>query len=201
MTINNDNQTTKYLLTKAFPSVLSSDVKIVINCLSDTNRQPEGKIGKITLFNEPLSIPFRIAYPEPDVSIISTLNLTQQVILSCLYTRYIKGLVREKHLLKIITVNEIWVLPFIFALAAEDVKEIIVTIYNNRESINKDQAQIFNQENSEYMRLTRHRIISFWDLYFRVEWPLLKDYPGYRIMSELGLWNSHDGRRLLRPLK
>jgi hypothetical protein len=200
VTINNYNQTTKISLIKAFPSALFSDVEKAIKYLPASKLMPAGNIGAITLNKEQLFIPHHIYYPEPDFSVTSTLNSTQQAIIFCVYTRHHDGLIREKYLKNIISINELWVLPFVFALVGEYVIEINEVIHNNLGVMNKEQVQLFAQENKGFITLTRQRVLTYWGQDYH--WEIcFKNHPGYRVMSELGLWNSHDGRRLLRPTK
>lgn len=184
-------------LTAAFPSALLSEVEAVIKNLPLVDIMPMGEIGPILLNKERIIIPHRIYHSELDNVSLLQLDSRQHIILSCLYTRHHNGYVREKHLKNIIRCNEIWVFPFIFALIGEYVIEILQFIYNYLSSLDKDSLRLFTTENEEFLDLTRQRIISYWYAYFYREYFPFKNHIGYKILSELSLWNSIYGKRLL----
>jgi len=138
--------------------------------------------------NETLSIPYRIYH---NVSLTRTEGLTlQEQLLACLLTRHHDGLIREKHLTRIIAVNATWVPPFVVQLLGEYVIEIIRIIENNLGVLDKSLYGGFLRLNPDFWALTRSRVVSYWDCYYRSH--RKETYPGFRVLDFLHQLQSAD---------
>ena len=187
----------------AFPKALSHEVDSVFNIVPLSSERPLFReIGPISINGEILHIPNRIYWQQPAQVEINKLTDIQVLILACLYTRNYDGFVRERYLEQIIRHSEEWVIPYIIQLLGEYVIEIIHRIEKSVDYLNKEQFSKFGEENPEYIRLTRQRIISYWNAYrrhyeYRV-WkqrkiqddPAFQDDPAYKVMHRLGLWST-----------
>jgi hypothetical protein len=139
---------------------------------------------RIAIGNEVLVIPYRVYYA---VEAISPANLTpiQQVVLNCLLTRHHDGFVRAKHLSRIISCKESWIPPFVIRLLGEYVVEILGTIYADLPSLDPVVYGQFLNENRPFWEITKQRVVSYWDCYYRRIWPRRKDYVGFQIIDHL----------------
>ena len=61
--------------------------------------------------------------------------------------------------------------------------------------------QDFASQNPEWRRPLNHRILSYWDTYYRRWNSRLTDYPGYRLAKRLGLWDKKIAPKLTRANK
>ena len=119
-------------------------------------------------------------------------------MLYCLFTRHHDGYVRERCLKNIIRSNNKFTAPYILQLLGEYVVEIIEVIYQNREQINHNNLVAYILENPKHYELTRQRVYSYWDCYYRSSYPKYKrgvipkgksylDYPGIKMVKYLNL--------------
>jgi len=114
----------------------------------------------------------------------------QEQLLACLLTRHHDGLIREKHLTRIIAVNATWVPPFVVQLLGEYVIEIIRIIENNLGVLDKSLYGGFLRLNPDFWALTRSRVVSYWDCYYRSH--RKETYPGFRVLDFLHQLQSAD---------
>ncbi len=178
------------IILKSFPKYLEKEVSLICdkipktikyNIVNDKIELVHSQYYKITLDNEVLHIPIRIYFNEANES-----NLTEQQkqILYCIYTRHYNGFVREKHLNKI-EITQIWQIPFVIQLLGEYVIELFPIIESK---INKNNFSLFKKfiaENQLYFHQTECRVISYWNEYYRITYPELKEYIGYKIKEKL----------------
>jgi hypothetical protein len=152
----------------------------------------------VRLGGEDIRIPCRIYSSEPDGRSAGALSDAQRVILSCLYARHHDGFVREKYLGHLLHSAEAWVSPFVLQLLGEYVLEIILVIANEIAALRSDPYTAFVAGNPGFLELTRRRIISYWDCYYRRQFPTFRHYPGFQVFNAMAWWGKHDARRLLR---
>jgi hypothetical protein len=123
------------------------------------------------------------------------LSETQQLLVSCLYTRHCDGFVRERHLRTLLSSTHTWVAPFVFALIGEYVVEIIQVIEQQATMPMKEHLAQFGTGDSKFCALTRRRVVSYWDCYYRTRFRF-EDYPAVRLLDILGLWPNNEARSL-----
>ncbi|GAA0893243.1 hypothetical protein GCM10009122_29220 [Fulvivirga kasyanovii] len=145
---------------------------------------------------ERLEIPGRIYWEEHRLMESKSLNTEQLLALSCILTRHHNGYIRQKHLQYIIDSNLDWTIPYIVQLLGEYIIEIIQVLYTRFDQINKSNLKRFIQDNSFFWDLTKSRVISYWDCYYRKKSPgqvtgfLKNDYPGFKVIDKIeGLLN------------
>lgn len=170
-------------ITSAFPKALRDDVLHVISALPTPFLSSAGTF-RAAVGNEVLIIPCRVYY---DQNAITSGRLTplQQVLLSCVLTRHHNGFVREEHLSRIITFPESWVPPFIIQLVGEYVVEILAEIHRNLVSLDSGVYTAFLRDNEAFWKMTKQRVVSYWNCYYRQTWWRRADYVGFQIVEYL----------------
>ena len=139
--------------------------------------EPRGSFT-LTVDGEVLTIPERIYNREP--TSVTGLSHTQQLIQHCIYSRHHNGFVRQSHLRAILSSREGWASPFVMRPVGEyvlpivqDIQKAVATDSGEREALGR-----FAAENPAFVELTRQRAISYWNEYYRREYPRSTDYPG-----------------------
>ena len=125
---------------------------------------------------ETVSIPTRIYHPEPTADV--ELTGTQRLVLHCLYSRHHDGKVRQRHVEQILVSSEPWVVPFVVQLLGEYVLEIVLSI---AKGLPAHSAQLYGEfivANPAFFARTQRRVVSYWDCYYRRQYPVFRSYPG-----------------------
>ena len=82
-------------LRRAFPRGLLAPVDETVAIIPAATLEPtRHDIGPVRVGNEPLHIPSRVYFPEPDLELVAKLGEIQRIILGCIYTRHHDGFVR-----------------------------------------------------------------------------------------------------------
>jgi len=174
-------------LRSAFPSSLAAEVDAALALFAPGSLEAtDHAIGPVHVGGETLHIPSRIYSPEPRFHAPDLVTDTAKRVLGCLYTRHSDGHLREKHLRTIISSSEEWVPPFVVQLIGEYVVEIQGVIESNVAYLGQPSYVRFVAENPTFIQLTRQRMISYWDCYFRRQTPNLQDHVGFRLLEALG---------------
>jgi hypothetical protein len=173
------------IVKNAFPSHLKDEIDAIIKAI---NIEKEVHLSMILPFeiiidNEKLCIPGRHLFY--DIDLPEKLTTLQKEILYCFYTRHGDGHIREKYLRKIISSNHKWVTPYVIALLGEYVIEILQVIFENLDRIKIDDYMEIIEDNPAFYALTKERVISYWDYYYRWKYKLKKDYVGFKILDYL----------------
>lgn len=168
-------------LARAFPRDLRADVEAVRPCLSLEFGGTWDSFS-VTVRGEALWIPYRLyrLVPDPD---LSGMSLSQHGIAQCLLTRSEDGYVRQKALQGVLRLGTAWSMPYIVALAGEYVIEIIRDLHAATPHINRDELGAFLRANPAFWKLTRDRVMSYWNVYYRSQ-ATRHDYIGVRLLDE-----------------
>jgi hypothetical protein len=183
----------------AFPEKLRTDVEAVISILPfeiDAIKLVDGKMHqldnlihpstyRIELDNEQLIIPYRLYFNEPDIAKENTLTDIQKTILNCIYLRHHDGYLRQRRLEELIDKTEPWIIPFTLQLLGEYVLEILQVLDKHINTITIGNYFRIVKENQEYWQKTESRMISYWNEYYRFQFPKLKYYPGRLIADRI----------------
>ena len=129
---------------------------------------------------ETLTIPYRI-YHDPSLIQPKGLTGTQARLLARLLTRHHNGVVREEHLRKILDSKEEWTPPFVVQLVGEYVVEIINEIRDGLKRLDPGLYGSFLRENPAYYQLTKQRVFSYWNYYYRDREKT--EYAGFRVLE------------------
>lgn len=176
----------KYALVTAFPHELQRDACESLDVLQESHLG-YSDCEAFRLSGDVLSIPYRIYYDEPDHSQLSSLTCEQRVILYALYTRHHNGYVRESHVTTLLTYahEHLWVTPYLMLPIGEYVKEIVEVIYHNRFSLNGDFIRTFFREKPRLYRTVQSRVASYWNCYYRRQYPEKQHYVGFQLLEYL----------------
>jgi|SRR5215813_9893241 len=165
-------------LANAFPSSLRGDALQVVSVLP----QPTWNTETFSVYvgDETLSVPYRI-YHDPELIDRTCLTPRQGELLDCLLTRHHDGFIREKYLASIICANNEWIPPFVVQLVGEYVIEILQVVSRNLNLLDPPLYRRFLRENPKFFALTKQRVISYWNCYYR--WQRRADYVGFQITT------------------
>jgi hypothetical protein len=165
-------------LVSAFPSSVGADALQVASVLPPASLSSDTFSACVS--GEIVSIPYRI-YHDPALIDRTRLTARQGELLDCLLTRHHNGSVREQHLAGIIRSNNEWIPPFVVQLVGEYVVEILEIVSRNLDHLDARLYRGFLKTNSEFFALTKQRIISYWDCYYRGQ--RRDDYVGFKISA------------------
>jgi len=194
----------KNQLKLSFPKILESDLNAVLNILPFDNNETQNSLGqsysvdnlfhpsiwKIKLDNEVLTIPYRVYFNEPIIEDEKRLTEIQKLILNCIFLRHHNGYIRQKRLEQLNGKTEYWLVPHTLQLLGEYVFDILQELDKQINDKTIDNYRRFVNENPEYWVLTQNRMISYWNIYYRRDWPKLKEYLGYQIADKIKKANT-----------
>ena len=170
----------------AFPSALATDVDAVLRLVEIGQHEPsDHDIGPVVVSGEVLHIPARIYYPEVGAEALLGLTTLARTALECLFTRHHDGHVREKYLRAVISSQLSWVPPFVIQLLGEYVAEIHLVIRHHIDSLGGETYRRFIAENPAFIELTRQRVTSYWNCYYRRAHRQLRDYVAHQVIEVL----------------
>ena len=176
----------KFWVPPAFPSSMRAEAVSVAAALPHGSPDPKGQFV-VSVAGEELTIPERI-YVDALPDQYENWATTQRLVTDCLYTRHHDGRVRERHARRVVQEVSPWVVPFVVQLVGEYVLEIVVTLderlsnIGTAGSLQQRAYGAFASANPRFLRLTRARVISYWDCYYRRDFPSLADYPAHRLL-------------------
>jgi hypothetical protein len=173
-------------LRRAFPSSLGTDVDAVLRLVEIGQYEPsKHDIGFVVVGGEVLHIPARIYSPEVGANTLIDLTTSARIVLDCLFTRHHDGHVREKYLRAVISSQASWVPPFVIQLLGEYVAEIHLVIRRHLDGLVSDTYHRFVADNPAFIELTRQRIASYWNCYYRASRSQLRDYAAHQVIEVL----------------
>jgi len=174
-------------LLPAFPSSLRTEVAALVAAIPAASIDPVGHFV-VQVGDEQLVVPHRI-YNDDVSDLHDEWPDKQRLVADCVYTLHHDGWVRERHAVRIVEDLSVWVIPFVVNLVGEYVLEIIMAISQRLADIStpdSPQQQAYGRyfaSNPDHLRITRARVISYWDCYYRRDYPVLTDYPPFRLVS------------------
>lgn len=171
-------------ITRCFPSYLRDKVRKVTDVLS---MEKSGFIHsasyQVQYHGETLEFPNRVYFNEPRNTLEKHLTEEEQVILDCIFLRHHNGYIRQRRLERLIDKTQPFIIPFTFQLLGECVKEILMVVDDHINEATIHGYLQFMKENKKYAEQTQNRMISYWDLYYRIEYPKRKRYIGQKIFD------------------
>lgn len=182
---------------QAFPAALAAGARAVVLALAEEEpHAPSGQF-QVLVNGEQLSIPTRVYYDPGRVTQCIVSNGREGIAL-CLGSRHHDGYLRERCLKDVILVRQTWAVPFVVQLIGEYVLPITQVIAQSIPEMDLSLYQQFAAENPAYCALVGKRVISYWTVYHRQQFPRLDDYPGFRAYTALvgPLQIKHQTRRL-----
>lgn len=146
--------------------------------------RPGIKSIQIRINGHVVNIPSRVYLEQTNLSQGQLTQTSEDMLAMCLCTRSENGYIRQAALMQILPLNQPWSIPFVVALVGEYVIEILQDIQNNYAMIDTKILRKFLVENPQFWILTKARIISYWDCYYRQLYPIRQDYPGFQIIEQ-----------------
>ena len=138
---------------------------------------------------EVISIPQRI-YFCPDDPLQRPLHIWASPIIDCLYTRSTDGYLRQKALGRLLAISDPCVIPYVVLLAGEYVVEITIDLCTSIPKLDQQAYINFVHENQALMSLTKSRATSYWNCYYRNDYPEKNFYPGLFFLHQFEHWAS-----------
>lgn len=177
---------------KDFPAQLFEDVAIVRQQLPREHTvrlQDMTAIGRhyytVSLNGALLHIPRRCYTALYAPTLRSSLTLAQEAILDCIYSRHHNGFVRQESAGRLVNNFHDWAVPYAFQLLGEYVVQIMQVLDQHFTGGNLELYKRFIAENPRYWQKTQSRVVSYWDCYYRKQFPEIKNYIGYQIIQRL----------------
>jgi hypothetical protein len=178
-----------------FPLEMKNDVDKVISILPLTI-EPKNVSGTVIGFlssdykeimckGEWLKLHNRIYFDEPEIVSENRLSKKQQTILNCIYTLHFDGYIRQKRLEKLFQSDDYFVVPFIISLSGEYVFEVLKVITLN---LTQNRVKLFSgfiKENPHFWELTKAKIRSYWNEYYKSDFPCYEDYIGNDFIKQI----------------
>ncbi len=175
----------------ALPSECAEDVDVVAAMLGRGSHSPsEFDVGPIVMRGERLRIPTRLYFPEPTPEQLRELSERQRLVASCWFTRHHNGHVRERMVEEVLRHDAVWTAPYVIQLLGEYVIEIVRVLEAGIAAQHEQPYSEFLNENIPFWQLTRQRMISYWDCYYRSEFPDRARYPAARVFERLEAWRA-----------
>jgi len=185
----------KELIYMSFPKYLKSDVaqiikilpinKPVINSNGEEIPFVHEIIEQVLIDSEEIKINSRIYFDEPHMINEEKLNTIQRTILNCLYSGHHNGHIRQTRIENLLKSNDYFTIPFIISNAGGYLIEILNII---NESLNENNVKLFRkfiQDNPKYWDLTKDRIVSYWNEFYRFDFCDFKDYVGSDFIKKI----------------
>jgi hypothetical protein len=168
---------------RAFPAHMTAEVETLMPTLSDYQMCPPSDGFAVLVQGEWLEIPYRVHYRESQLIKCTQRAGTQGHIAFCLGTRHHDGYLREKCLRQIITVEHPWVVPFVTQLVGEYVLQIVQVIEHELPRLHPGMYGEYLNANAALQGTLGRRAVSYWNEYYRRNYPKLKDYPGFKVLT------------------
>jgi hypothetical protein len=153
-----------------------SSYKNLVNSLKTSENRQTFQLNKNSF-----SIPNRIYENDIDAVFKNLDSITK----SCILTRHTDGFIREQNLKIIINNANYFTIPFVILLAGEYVYPIIEYIEENLDEDSLSKIISFFEENLDFYKTFKSRIVSYWSCYYRLDYPIFKDYVGYKIIERI----------------
>lgn len=192
-------------LASAFPRELAGDLQAVLAVVPVHRLLPAASFS-VVVQGQQVTIPGRIYNDEPSADTVATLSTRQRQLLHCLYSRHCDGRVRQRHLEKVISSTEPWVVPFVLQSVGEYVLEILVIIREGLRDLATPgtHGQLaygrFILDNPAFFDRSQRRVVSYWNCYYRAAYTDFRSYPGCTLLDLLRSAASDVGGRRLANL-
>ena len=110
------------------------------------------------------------------------------LILDALMTRHHDGFVRQRHLRRLFDAPRVHTVPFMLHLLGEHVYEVVADVDAGTRDVDPEAFKSFLGENKDFLWLIGERVVSYWDCYYKWNFPVLGDYPGWKAVTRLRHW-------------
>lgn len=174
----------------SFPKRLKNDVTKVIDIIlsrtyKDVSISASGHIIEYYIDGEIITFPDRIYFIETSDDNDNKLNLQQEMILHCIYSRSCDGYVRQRHIQSLLSMDyENWTIPYIVKVCDEYVIEILDYVYDILKEHDTQAFKSFCKDNAYSLCKSYARMVSYWNEYYRYKYYKLNEYIGYKLFKE-----------------
>lgn len=179
----------------AFPPELEADVEQVMQWLGEPEHKSCGETRFLVNGSE-VAIPYRVYFPAVSPTSETPSAPLHRAILAAILTRHRLGFQREPWTRELTAFPAPWAVPFLALLLEDQVRQVVSVVDEHMSDEWIPLLRKFSAENPHWSRTCNHRIVSCWDFY-RHLYPRITDYPAYRVMEKLGLWNRKTCPKLL----
>ena len=170
---------------QAFPAALAETVSWLLPALSDGRLHAPSAPFDVHQDGRRLRIPGRTYYAREALLDVAGLPGDAGVIALCLGTRHHDGHLREHCLAQLLLQERAWTVPFVVHLCGEYVLEIVERIGAALPAWNTPALARYLRENPAHVATLERRAVSYWNCYYRDEYPVWEAYPGRRAMAAL----------------
>lgn len=156
-------------------------VSELIPYIDDAYRQPP---ERLEVNGTMIDIPSRLHFHAQPPTSPERISLAAQ----CLLTRATDGHLRHQTLLTMVDATNAWAIPFVALLIGDYVVEIVREIEAALPRLDRSAYVNFVRENRSMMRTLRARTTSYWDAYYRSDYPVRSAFPGLVVLNEIEAW-------------
>lgn len=169
----------------AFPAALAGTVAQLLPILSSKLMRPPSEAFEVLQDGRRLRIPLRTYHDRDALLGAAGLPGDAGVAALCLGTRHHDGHVREHCVAQLLLQEQAWTVPFVVHLCGEYVLEIVGRIGAALPAWNAQALARYLRENPAYVATLQRRAVSYWNCYYRQQYPIWDEYPGSRAMAAL----------------
>lgn len=111
-----------------------------------------------------------------------------ETLRACMTSRHCDGHFRQNATRKLMESSEPWVVPFVVALVGEYIPAIQTYIWRDLPEPSEERATVYReflQANRDFFELTRQRVFSYWNCYYKTEYMSRDHYPGFAVLEKL----------------
>ncbi|MFD0561762.1 hypothetical protein ACFQ2M_06755 [Kitasatospora saccharophila] len=177
-------------LITAFPVELAGDAEAVLAVMPPSRLRPAASFS-VVVEGQQVTIPGRLYNDEPPPDAMGSLSSRQRQLLHCLYSRHCDGMVRQRHLAKVVDSTDPWVVPFVVQLVGEYVLEILVDVCDGLRDLATPGTRghvaygQFIVDNPAFFARIQRRVVSYWSCYYRSAYSSFRGYPGSTLLDLL----------------
>lgn len=188
----------------SFPKELHQCVYNVLTRISKNAKQDisidkwDNKFTYNLLDGQTICIPYRINCPDNFELFEQELSFNEKMIYHCIMSRHLDSFVREKYIKCILnSAYPDWTIPYILKVVDEYVYEILDAIYSALKDKDNEKIKELCQLNIDLFLKSHHRMISYWNEFYRNDYCIYKNYIGNKLFSEcFGYTKSMEKERL-----
>lgn len=171
-------------LAQAFPSSKRAQAQEVGNVvLAELHDRVWTDRFQVQVKTEKLIIPSRL-YFESGKTLGDHSNAEEFLMFQCLASRSNEGFQRQRANRELLKDIQTWSSPYIIALIGEYVLEIILDTSEAMTAENIQKLLPFVMENRPYWNLTKQRVMSYWNEYYR--WKHTRsEYVGIQLVQQI----------------
>lgn len=174
------------LIYKAFPDTIRQEVSTVVRWLKRRRQLKSGSVLRTSFYDRKFGgvlIPFMVSFRDEEYACAP--DLKAETVYWCLQTRNRDGVIREKCLCRILESDyPSWAIPFIIEASTDPVVGVVAAIYEKMKGKANDKIRTYYRNDLKKFRHDYSKTISYWNEYYRHNYPEYKDYPGYKLFTE-----------------